>query len=160
MKQRKLRINLIDILIILLIVAAIIFVVSYFVSNNKSNDNTVEKTTIQYVVEFQNIDEIFANSISVGDHVQYDVKKVGFGTVVGIQSIPYEVITYDYENEAEFVSIVDGKLLISVTIEAEAVETDAAFTVNGSDVRVGQAYTLNFPNFVGTGYCVRINEEN
>ena len=160
MSKKKFKINLIDILIILLIIAAVAFGIYYIMTRGTSSSATSEATkTIRYVVEFQNIDADFAGAIQEGDRVQYDVKKVDFGTVVGVQESPFQVMTFDYENEVEDVSLVEGKIGIMVTIEVDVSETDRAFTANGSEIRVGQAYSLNFPNFFGTGYCIRIIEQ-
>ncbi|MBQ7557697.1 MAG: DUF4330 family protein [Lachnospiraceae bacterium] len=159
MKKRKLRFNIIDLLIILLIVAAVVVAAKFLIDRSNSAAGPENKTVITYVVEFINIEERFSNSVQAGDSVQYEVKKVDFGTVVGVQSSPYQQITFNYDEKVETVSTIEDKITLSVTIEAEVEESDRGFSRNGSDIRVGQPYSLNFPNFAGTGYCVKVTEQ-
>ena len=60
-KNRKLRFNAIDVLILLLIAAVIYVVLNVFVLNSDGSQNSsVNYKTIQYVVEVGNLDERFA----------------------------------------------------------------------------------------------------
>ena len=75
-KNRKLRFNAIDVLILLLIAAVIYVVLNVFVLNSDGSQNSsVNYKTIQYVVEVGNLDERFAQSVKAGQSVQDAIEK-------------------------------------------------------------------------------------
>lgn len=162
MKERKLRFNFIDVIIILLI-AAVIFVLAYvFVLSDRKNDVTVDTqyTTIRYVVQITNVDEKFDGLVKVGDNVEEAIARKNIGKVVGVQSEPYQKVTFDYENGRETVATVDGFLTVNITIEATATESDSAFSVGGCDIRVGQLYSLAMPDLYCGGYCIELTADS
>ena len=158
MNKRKLRFNLIDAIKIIIIIAILLVLGKVFLGNNDDNSAVTETTRIQYVIEIQDVDERFENSVTIGDVVQDAIQRKNIGTVVGVQAIPYEVITFDYTEGKEKVSVVDGKLTMYITIEAEAIETDSAFTVDGQVIRVGQKYSIITPNMYGVGFCIKLTK--
>ncbi len=157
MSKRKLRFNAIDGLIIL-VIAAVVFVLLYvFVFSERENQTAqVTYKNIQYVVEIQNIDERLEEAVKKGQLVEEAVERKKIGTVSGVQAVPFEKITFDYETGKETTASVDGKINLKITIEAQAVETDRAFTVDGYEIRVGQQYSLILPDLYGYGYCTEI----
>ncbi len=158
MSKRKLRFNAIDALIILVIAAAVFVLLYVFVFSGRGTQTSAEVnyTTIQYVVELQEIDEHLEDAVKKGQMVEDAVERKKIGTVSGVQAIPYEKVTFDYENGWETVASVEGKLTLKITIEAQAVESDRAFTVDGCEIRVGQQYSLILPDLYGFGYCTEI----
>jgi len=158
MRKRKLRFNAIDALIILVIAAAVFVLLYVFVFSGRGTQTAAEvtTTTIRYVVELQNMDEHLQDAVKKGQLVEDAVERKKIGTVSGIQAVPFEKITFDYVNGRETTSSVEGKVTLKITIEAEAVETDRAFTVDGCEIRVGQQYSLILPDLYGYGYCTEL----
>ncbi len=158
MSKRKLRFNAIDALIVLVIAAAVFVLLYVFIFSGRGTQTAAEVnyTTIQYVVELQNIDEHLEDAVKKGQLVEDAVERKKIGTVSGVQAVPFEKITFDYENGRETTAAVDGKITLKITIEAQAVETDRAFTVDGCEIRVGQQYSLILPDLYGYGYCTEI----
>ncbi len=161
MSKRKLRFNAVDALIILVIAAAVFVLLYVFVFSGRSTQASTEAdhTTIRYVVELQNIDERLEEAVKKGQAVEDAVERKKLGTVSGVQAVPYEKITFDYENGRETVASVEGKITLKITIEAQAVETDRAFTVDGCEIRVGQQYSLILPDLYGYGYCTELIDD-
>ncbi|MBE6710888.1 MAG: DUF4330 domain-containing protein [Clostridia bacterium] len=158
MSKRKLRFNAIDALIILVIAAAVFVLLYVFVFSGRGTQTAAEvtTTTIRYVVELQNMDEHLQDAVKKGQLVEDAVERKKIGTVSGIQAVPFEKITFDYVNGRETTSSVEGKVTLKITIEAQAVETDRAFTVDGCEIRVGQQYSLILPDLYGYGYCTEL----
>jgi len=158
MSKRKLRFNAIDALIILVIAAAVFVLLYVFVFSGRGTQTAAEvtTTTIHYVVELQNMDEHLQDAVKKGQLVEDAVERKKIGTVSGIQAVPFEKITFDYVNGRETTSSVEGKVTLKITIEAQAVETDRAFTVDGCEIRVGQQYSLILPDLYGYGYCTEL----
>lgn len=161
-KNRKLRFNAIDVLILLLIAAAVYVLINVFLKNSDSAQNTdsVNYKTIQYVVEIANLDERFAQSVKAGDSVQDAIEKKNIGTVVGVQSEPYKQSNFSYEENKEVISEVEDKISMKITIEAEAVDTETAYTVNGYQILVGKQFSLMLPEMYAVGYCIDLNDSN
>lgn len=157
MNSKKIRFNLID-LLILLLVAAVVFVLLYvFVFSDRQNDTAqVQYSTIQYVIEVQDVEERFENAVARGQVVQDAIQRKTIGNVVGVQASPFIKKTFDYENGKETVSPVENRLSMKITVEAQAIESDRAFTVDGCEIRVGQQYSIMLPEFYGIGYCIEI----
>ena len=158
MSKRKLRFNAIDALIILVIAAAVFVLLYVFVFSGRGTQTASEvtSTTIRYVVELQNMDEHLRNVVKKDQPVEDAVERKKIGKVVGVQPVDFEKITFDYVNGRETTSKVEGKVTLKITIEAQAVETDRAFTVDGCQIRVGQQYSLILPDLYGYGYCTEI----
>ena len=157
MSKRKLRFNAVDALIILVIAAAVFVLLYVFVFSGRGTQAAeVNYTTIHYVVEIQNIDEHLEDAVKKGQLVEDAVERKKIGTVSGTQAVKFEKNTFDYENGQMTTSAVDGKITLKITIEAQAVETDRAFTVDGCEIRVGQQYSLILPDLYGYGYCTEI----
>ena len=158
MSKRKLRFNAIDALIILVIAAAVFVLLYVFVFSGRGTQTAAEvtTTTIRYVVELQNMDEHLQDAVKKGQLVEDAVERKKIGTVSGIQAVPFEKITFDYVNGRETTSSVEGKVTLKITIEAQAVETDRVFTVDGCEIRVGQQYSLILPDLYGYGYCTEL----
>ena len=157
MNKRKIRFNFIDLLILLLI-AAVVFVLLYvFVLSDRTKPADDQATaTVQYVIEILNIDERFSEIIRKGQPVEDAIRRKSVGTVVGMEAKPFRKIAFDYNSGEEILSEAEGRMTLYVTIEAEVVETDSAFTADGVEIRVGQQYSLIFPDFYGVGYCTSL----
>lgn len=159
MNNRKLRFNVIDVLIILIIAAVIYVLLNIFVLNDSQNDNTaVNYKTIQYVVEVNNIDKRFSETVKAGQVVQDAIAKKVIGTVTGVQAIQYKKSTFDFEELKEVVSTVEDRITLKITIEAEVMDTERAYIINGCEIRVGQSYSLVLPDLYAVGYCVDLND--
>ena len=52
------------------------------------------------------------------------------------------------------------RITIRITVEAQAVETDRAFTVDGCEIRVGEQYSLMLPDFYAVGYCIELRDND
>lgn len=159
MNKRKLRFNAVD-AILLLLIAVVIFAVLYiFVFSESSNQTTQNNyKTIRYTVYVQNLDERFENMIKTGQQVTDGVEKKSIGTIVGVQSAPTVVTTFDYISEKQVEETLDGKINVKITIEAQALDTETAYTVDGCVIRVGEQYSIMLPDFYCSGYCIDLND--
>lgn len=159
MNKRKLRFNAVD-AILLVILAVVIFAVLYIFVFSESSNQTVQNNykTIRYTVYVQNLDERYEDMIKTGQKVTDGVEKKNIGTIIGVQSTPTVQTTFDYVNLRQVESTVEGKINVKVTIEAQAIETETAFIVDGLDIRVGQQYSIMLPDFYCVGYCIDLND--
>lgn len=159
MNKRKLRFNAVD-AILLLVIAVVIFAVLYIFVFSESSNQTAQNNykTIRYTVYVQNLDERFENMIKTGQQVTDGVEKKGIGTIVGVQSSPTVVTTFDYEAEKQVEEVMEGKINVKITIEAQAIDTETAYIVDGCTIRVGEHYSIMLPDFYCSGYCIDLND--
>ncbi|MBE6724112.1 MAG: DUF4330 domain-containing protein [Ruminococcaceae bacterium] len=157
MNKRKIRFNFID-LLILLVIAAVVFVLLYVfvLSDRTTAADDQAKTKIQYVIEILNVDERFSETIRKGQRVEDAIRRKSVGTVIGVEPKPFQTVTFDYNNREEVLASPEGRITLYVTVDAEVDETDGAFTADGVEIRVGQQYSLIFPDFYGVGYCTSL----
>ena len=48
---------------------------------------------------------------------------------------------------------------VTVTVVVDALYVEGTgYTVNGRAIRIGSAYTLRFPGYVGNGVCIHLTE--
>ena len=157
MKKKKLRFNLIDLIILLVIAAAVFLLLQVFVfSGNNNQADEVNYTNISYVFEIQKVDSRFEDLVEVGQPVQDAVERRSIGRVTGVQAVPYQELTFNAEEGIETAADVENMITLKITVEATAVESDQAFTVDGCIIRVGQQYSLALPNMYCVGYCTYI----
>lgn len=157
MKTRKLRFNAVDALILLVLAAVVLVLLYVFVFSGRNTASAeVSYKDIQYVIEIQKVDARFSEKVKKGQPVEEAVERKKVGTVVGVQAVSADEITFDYENGKETVSTTENMVHLKVTIEAQAVETEQAFLVDGCAIRVGQQYSLIFPDLYGIGYCTEL----
>lgn len=161
MNKRKIRFNAVDVLIILVIAAVIFLLLYVFVFGGKKSD-PVDSTirNISYVVEINNLDSNMSDAVKTGQAVQDAVERKNIGSVSGVQCTPYRKITFDYENGKETVAEAENKVTLRITIDAEAIETDRAFKVDGCEIRVGEQYSLMFPDMYCVGYCIELSDSH
>ena len=160
MNKRKIRFNAVDVLIILLVLAAAFALVYIFVLSGRGKDQSEAQTVkIRYVVMIQNLDERFADSVKRGQDVEDAITRKHIGTVVGVDVKDFQKITFDYDNVREGASTAEGRITMWITIEADAAESDRAFTVDDCPIRVGKQFSLMLPDLYGVGYCIDLRKE-
>lgn len=158
MSNKKLRFNFIDALILLAVLLVMLVAWYFFVLRDTGSDvSEVSYNTIEYVIEVSNIESRFDGTVKRDQSVEDAIRRKKIGKVAGVQTVPYEKITFNKIDGVETVSEVEGKITMAITIQAEAIETDQSFLVDGCEIKVGLEYSLMLPEFYGTGYCVEIN---
>ena len=159
MSNRKLRFNAVDAIIIFL-AAAVLFVLLYvFVFDNA--DGTISENprkTIQYTILVQNIDENYHDIIKENQPVTDAILKKDIGYVKGVQVSQMYQTGFNNDTLKEVYSLVDGRINLKITVEAEAEITPQKFSVDGCTIRVGNQYSLMLPDIYCVGYCIDINE--
>ena len=158
-KKRKMRFNIIDLLLIVIAVAVVAALLYVFLPNSFIKSIFAdESVTIQYAIEFKGVDEAFLESIKENDIVIDSVTKAELGTVTAVDySTQYTELKYDEESGNGVLSVVPNKHNVIVTITATAAhDADKGYTVGGLRIAVGELIAVRFPNFTGEGYCISV----
>ncbi len=155
MKNYKLfgKIPIFDIIIVIVLFAVIIVGASIFLSSKSGqNATSVEKKTIRYTVEFQNISKMIESNVTAGDKVRYRPTDTEVGKVVSAQSKPYYVLGMDTVTGEAVKSILDDRQCVEVVIEATAKIEDSGISVE--DMRFGLGRTIDLVTPGITGTCI------
>ena len=167
MNKRKISFNFIDLIILAVLAAAVGVLFYVFLYGIPKSNQQTEKTVIEYTVEILNLDEKTAQSVDLllndksEKHMAYNGvdQKICMGEVQSSQYGDFSMLVFDYGDEREEASPVEGQVFLDITIRAEAVETESAYMVGNYAIRVGEQYSLILPNFYGYGYCISLNTD-
>ena len=175
--KKRGRFNIIDLILIivsLVLVAVIVYVFSpiSWISNMMQK----ESKTIDYIVEFTNVDRSFEKSISEGETVIDAVSKSNIGKVSNFELNGY--VEYDWVAESEVLdedAQIAGEepkisykpvaidypekcnLVVTITVSANHT-AEKGYYIDSTRIAVGEKMSLRFPGFVGEGYCIGITE--
>lgn len=159
MTKRKIRFNFVDLLILLIFAAAAFLVASVFMGRDGSESvSETQPATIEYVVELKNLDSSLQDTIAVGQTVEDAIERKSIGELKAISRSDTQEIHFNYTTGEEEYSVVEGKVNLTLTIRAQAEESDVSFTVNGYEVRVGKQISIILPGFQGYGYCIGLTK--
>ena len=92
MRKRKMKFNIMDVLILLAVAAvAAVLLYVFVLSENTPVDSLggTPTTKITYVVELTGIDDALSDNISVGETLIDAAKKMNIGTIVAVETQPY-----------------------------------------------------------------------
>lgn len=160
-KRKRGRFNLIDLIIVMFAVAAVLFVV--FVLDPFSLNVFSEggqKVVLEYTVQFDYVEASLTDNIKPGDEVIGASGKNTLGRVSSIRNDTlYSEIYYNTETDTVSMKEYPDRYNIRVTVMADALFVPGTgYTVNGTRIAVGSQYSLMFPEYLGTGYCVAMRE--
>ena len=159
MRKRKMKFNIMDVLILLAIaaVAAVLLYVFVFSEHSSAGAlNGAQTTKITYVIELTDVDDALSDNISVGETLIDSAKKMNIGTIVAVESQPYVYLGKNVTGGTMELTTVDNKSTVYVTVEADATLAGISYSISGYDIYVGKKVYLSLPNFTGTGYCISL----
>jgi hypothetical protein len=116
---------------------------------------------VEYQICFSAVDDSFANAIAKGDGLYDADTKSGMGVVLAVEASPSKapIVSSSAEDQTGELIILPGRVDVTVTIVVDALYVEGTgYTVNGRAIRIGSAYTLRFPGYVGNGVCIHLTE--
>ena len=158
-KQRR-TFHLFDVIVIVFVVLLTVLLVVGVRVTDVFGGEEGNKVRLSYTLTVYGVDEAFADAISLGDAL-YDVdSKVTLGTVKQVPTVvAHKAVALEGgKADAAVMKPVPSKVDITFTVETEAYDTEGVgYTVGGRAIRIGESYTVRFPNYVGNVSCVAIN---
>ena len=158
--QKKHKFNAVDAAIIIVIVAIIGTAVFFFARGNDDQASFAPQTyDIEYVIEFRDIRDEFADNFKIGDKVTDAQELSHIGEIVAVEITD---ATYSASNATGELVISDypDYSNVSVTVSASAyVGSLGRFIVGeGYDIAIGKPIDVRTPNYTGTAYCTQIRQ--
>ena len=158
--NKKLKFNVIDILITAIILVVIAFVAYIFVfsSNNFSGS---DKVNIQFTIEIkEERDELIPNAEkNIGATLVEGTQKYALGEVVDFYHESATYSTFDKDgNSVAAVYPEHSNVYFVVNAEADVDNTTGRYSINGFELSVGTLVYARLPHYAGTSYCTQIVE--
>ncbi len=159
--KRKLRFTPVDLLILVVLAAAVALVAFLFGGKDETDVVPVVQNTpatIEYVIEIREVDANVHRAFAAGQVVEDAINRRSIGVLKAFYEAPTEKKGLDFESNEEVYTPVDGQVNLMLTVTAQAVESESAFTVDGYEIRVGKGISLILPEFQGYGYCISLTK--
>ena len=157
MSKKKVRLNVVDAIIIVLVLALIAAAV-YVLFGNKllAGSSEKEKKKISFVLQVSELRDIYLTNLSKDE----DAYEADSGKYLGkIVSVSSEVATRmgtDRGSGAQVISEIEGTSNLFVTIENEAEYYEGRYLVEGIPIVVGSVVTLVTPNLVAPANIISV----
>lgn len=159
-KTKKIRFNIIDILLLAVFVLAVGILIYILAVGGRDSSAAAEPVEIIYEVELKNVREVFRGAIKVGDTVVDSVKRYTIGEVIDVR---YEEAVYtgvDKTTGQLVNSPYPGRTNIIMTVQAMADTASGHYSVDGYQLMVGKGIYFRTPDFTGSGYLISLQEGN
>ncbi len=165
--MNKLKLNLLDILIIGAVVLVLALGVFILTGNSGSNTPSVvapQNTTATLDFQIKDADlslgEKFQQGAENNAPVWVGIKERFEGKIVDVKVTPAEKPGDDIYGGNAVIAKSQVLYDITVTIEAPAVETESAITSSGTAIRVGEQTAVRGKGFAGFGYIIGLTTRN
>ena len=154
--------NLFDLFVIFVVLVIVVLLILGVRVTDLFGSRTVGRACrVEYQVHFSAVDDSFASAIAKGNGLYDADTKSGMGTVSAVEATPSKALiaSSSTEDKTGELIILPGRVDITVTVVVDALYVEGTgYTVNGRAIRIGSAYTLRFPGYVGNGVCINLTE--
>lgn len=155
MSEKKMKFTLVDAVIILIVIAALIVGAKKVLP---SILNGAEQDKISFTVLVQREDEGFADAITVGDKVTVSLTEKDGGTVTDVRTEPATTVAFNSIEGTYTNQVIEGKMDVYITIEADVSVTDLAIKTGGTSIKVGADIPVRGKGYASQGYVIAIND--
>lgn len=150
--KAKKRINIVDIIILVALIVLSGAVIFGFV---KGIGTSGERTSVRYIIEVEPIDSDFVSKVTEGNGVYDHTTSQRIGTVRAVSSAQAYYKSFDAKGSPTS-SPMEGSSTLYITVEADAVRSDAGYSVGSTVLSIGRRLELRFPGLYVDGKCVSI----
>jgi hypothetical protein len=154
--------NLFDLFVIFVVLVIVALLILGVRVTDLFGSRTVGRACrVEYQICFSAVDDSFANAIAKGDGLYDADTKSGMGVVLAVEASPSKapIVSSSTEDQTGELVTLPGRVDLTVTVVVDALYVEGTgYTVNGRAIRIGSAYTLRFPGYVGNGVCVHLTE--
>ncbi|MDR3278350.1 MAG: DUF4330 domain-containing protein [Oscillospiraceae bacterium] len=158
-KKRRWRLNVFDVVIICLAAAAAVVFLKATSSGAGTLISAGKPVTVRYTIELNNMLTPSAELVKAGDKLVDKIEKYALGTVVSAEIGPYVASSKDSVTGSYILTEYLGRQMATILVEAQATETDSAFSVGGFEIRAGQLVNVTGPGYAGIGYVISVERD-
>lgn len=135
----KLKMNILDFIIIFIVIAVLCVSGFLFTKINKTTVSKGVPVTLEFTVEVKNLSQEAAQSFknAVGNQVVYGTKNSDTGVITNVEIEPCKRVGKDLINGTAFWDIIPNEYQAMVTIKTDIYENEKFFVGEAEEVRVG-----------------------
>lgn len=163
-KRMKWKLNLFDIGLIVVVLLAAAAIVAVKLSGSAAPTDPATgtpagKTTVNYVVELEQLHRQTAEKIKVGDQLYERTRKEAMGTVTSVEVVPARILTKnELEGTFQFAEVPERYNVI-IELTAPATENDSSIVLeSGLTIRAGTSVRVFGPGYYGAGYILSVEK--
>lgn len=144
-KNKRIKLGVIDVLIIVVLLAAVIGVAYKYNKDKAATPYTVKTQNIEIVYYSEEVPESAARAVKIGDPVREALQNASFGNVTDIEI--NDSVSWARNIKGELVrSTREGYSSITITMNGKGVIGDNGVTIDKAVYYVGQTITLYVGN--------------
>ncbi len=157
-EKRTWRFTALDFIILFTVLAAVGAAIYFFGPFGNSSGEDSAAADIEFTVEFKNVDEKYVGNIKVGDVVVDSVTKRQIGVVSAVEHTAMTEYVINTEDGVIEEKEYPGQVSILVTVHSTASRDARGYYVDGYRIAIGVQHYLQLPAYVGSGFCIGIEE--
>ncbi len=157
--ERKLRFNIIDVLIIVLVAALGIAAVALRNRSSESGGRQIETYPMSFTVELQSAPEGMLEQMKPGKNIYRSTDGTYLGTIKSVSSAPHSEIKYSETSGAFEELSYQENLDIRVTIENQGYSGLRETVIGSLAVRVGDELPVKGQGFAKAGFVVAVDTQ-
>ncbi len=159
-EKRTWRFTALDLIILIVLLAAAALAVWFFGPFGGGDSGDTTQVNIEYTIEIKGLEEAYLGNIRVGDAVTDSVTKKGIGVITAVETMPFVDYILNTDDGILLEKEYPGQYTLLVTISAPATHNERGYNLDGYRVAIGGLHYVQLPNFVGSGYCIGVEEAN
>ena len=154
--DKKIRFNLLDILLIALFIVSLILLFRIFFSDGAFAVKEDDSVDLIFTVESKKIREEYRGLISVGDTFVDTVGHYTLGEVINVQYAEATYTGLDQSTGKMVTTPYPNHLKVTITVRAKATKNDMSYSIGGYRMSIGTEVFYRVPRFTFSGYCTGI----
>lgn len=157
-KKRSFSFNIVDVVLIIVAFIAVATLIFFFSQKDVVSSDKKDKVTLEYTLVFTPLREEYRNLVDVGSSLTDAESLKELGEIVDVIYAECNYEGVDPQTGEKVYTPYPGMMTMTVTVRAEAIRTGSAYTVNGSEIVIGQSLNVRIPEFTGAGLCKSVAE--
>lgn len=155
MENKKIKWTAIDTLIVI-VVAAVVAVAALVFAPKLSGGAKNEK--VSFVVMLQEKEPELLDAMKAGDRVTISLTEKDGGVITDVKGEVAKTLAYNSIDGTYSNQLVDGKVDIYVTVEADCTVSETAAKAGDTAIKVGTEVPVRGKGFASMGFIIAINE--
>lgn len=155
-QNKKYRFNLFDFALILLVVVVITLTTVKFIRSNPAIISGGTQDAV-FVITTEALPSELDGQIKVGDQLYDTESSQVLGRVTAVESSAYKLSGINELTGETVTTEVDGRIVVTVTVETSVWLENGTYTVDGYRISVGKAVSVRTDNVYVKGECVSLN---
>ena len=155
-QNKRHRFNVFDFILIVLVIIIITVATVRFI---RSNPGIISggKQNATFVITTEALPEMIKEQIKVGDSIYDTESSQLLGKVIAVQSDVFKLTGINEVTGATVTTDVEGKITLTLTVEAPVWFEDVTYNIDGYRISVGKQLSVRTDSVTARGKCSALN---